>query len=145
MSSSDEIRRQLAAMRFALRRDARDAAVDARTLVDWRHHFRRHPWLYCSGAAVIGYLVVPRRPPPPQLQSASYRTAAPVEQRVGAASVHSENLAASLVKAAVATAATALVKRAITHLVDLGRTHFEESMAARREADMDQTESGSTP
>jgi hypothetical protein len=60
-SASEHLRREMAAARAALMRDARAAASDARTLADWRHHFRAHPWLFCAGAAAVGFLLVPKR------------------------------------------------------------------------------------
>jgi hypothetical protein len=60
-SAREHLRRELAAARAALSRDAHAAIDDAHTLADWRHHFRAHPWLWCGGAAVLGYLLVPRR------------------------------------------------------------------------------------
>ena len=58
-SNPDEIERQLAAVRSVLRRDVRDLVSEAQELVDWRHHFRAHPWLYCGGAAAVGFMLVP--------------------------------------------------------------------------------------
>jgi hypothetical protein len=60
-SESDELRNELAGARAALTRNAHAAAADAHTLVDWRFHFRAHPWLFCSGAAAVGFLLVPAR------------------------------------------------------------------------------------
>ncbi|MGD9724477.1 MAG: hypothetical protein AB7O59_24785 [Pirellulales bacterium] len=60
-SEPDELRHELAAARAALARDAQAAAADARTLADWRHHFRAHPWVWCGSAAALGYLIVPAR------------------------------------------------------------------------------------
>jgi hypothetical protein len=59
--SPDEIERQMAALRAAMRREARDVAESARTLADWRYHFRAHPFVFCAAAAALGYLLVPRR------------------------------------------------------------------------------------
>jgi len=58
---ADDLRRQLAAARASLSRDAQAVASDARTLVDWRHHLRAHPWLAVGGAAAVGFLLAPRR------------------------------------------------------------------------------------
>jgi hypothetical protein len=60
-SRPDEIRRRMAEARAALAHDAKAAVSDARTLVDWREHFRAHPWLFCGGAAALGFLLIPRR------------------------------------------------------------------------------------
>jgi len=56
----DDLERKMAAMRSALGDDVREFATRARTLVDWRNHFRAHPWLYCGAAATVGFLLVPR-------------------------------------------------------------------------------------
>jgi hypothetical protein len=56
----DDIQRQMIVMRSLLHEDAHTLAVDARRLVDWRHHFRAHPWAWCCGAAALGYLLVPK-------------------------------------------------------------------------------------
>jgi hypothetical protein len=60
-SASEHIRQEMAAAREALARDARAVASDARTLTDWRNHFRAHPWLFCGGAAALGFLLVPQK------------------------------------------------------------------------------------
>src|SRR5690348_14445396 len=59
-ASEDELRLQLAAVRASLAREARAVVSDARTLTDWRHHYRLHPWLFCAGAAAIGFVLAPR-------------------------------------------------------------------------------------
>jgi hypothetical protein len=57
----DEIRRRLAEVRAALAHDVQAAASDARTLADWREHFRAHPWLFCGAAAALGFFIIPRK------------------------------------------------------------------------------------
>ncbi len=38
-----------------------DVAASARSMVDWKHHVKTHPWA-CLGAAVtLGFLIVPKR------------------------------------------------------------------------------------
>ena len=64
VSPSDDIERQLATMRSVLHQDVRDLGTETRTLVDWRYHFRAHPWLYCGGAAALGFMLVPGRERP---------------------------------------------------------------------------------
>jgi hypothetical protein len=56
----EEIERQMAVLRSVLEHDVKELASEARTLTDWRHHFQRHPWLFCGAAAALGFLVVPR-------------------------------------------------------------------------------------
>ena len=60
-STSDDIEQQLATMRSVLHQDVRHLATEARTLVDWHYHFRAHPWIYCGGAAALGFMLVPGR------------------------------------------------------------------------------------
>jgi hypothetical protein len=56
----EDIERQMAEMRSALQQDVRVLATEARTLADWRTHFRAHPWLFCGIAAALGFMLVPR-------------------------------------------------------------------------------------
>src|SRR3954451_7323766 len=56
----EDIERQMAEMRSALQQDVRVLASEARTLADWRTHFRAHPWLFCGVAAALGVILVPR-------------------------------------------------------------------------------------
>jgi hypothetical protein len=74
---SSDLERQLAALRSALEEDtgglvdkARKLSDNARTLADWRHHFRRHPAAFCGAAAVLGFLLIPRRRETPRLGDA---------------------------------------------------------------------------
>lgn len=64
ISTSDDIERELAATRSVLHQDVRNLATEARTLVDWRYHFCAHSWLYCGGAAALGFMLVPGRKRP---------------------------------------------------------------------------------
>src|SRR6476659_2736536 len=57
----NDLENELAALRKSLAHDASAAGSDARTLTDWRYHFRAHPWLLCGGALCLGWLLVPRR------------------------------------------------------------------------------------
>ena len=57
----DDIEQSLARNRAALAHDVQSLVREVRTLADWRHHFRAHRWLYCSGAAAVGFMLVPRR------------------------------------------------------------------------------------
>jgi hypothetical protein len=115
----DELRRELAAARAALARDAHAAAADARTLADWRHHFRAHPWLCCAGAMAIGYWVVPAR--------ASRATAAtgPPEQAVAPAA------AKSLATTLLGLGATFLARQSLDYMMRHGLDWFDRHAASR--------------
>lgn len=92
----DDLQQQLAAARSALVNDMGVAVDSAKTLADWRHHFRAHPLVFCGAAVALGYLLVPRRRPAPlramawppdttsvspSMLTASMNTAGPVEDR----------------------------------------------------------------
>lgn len=64
MSTSDEakaIRSQMAQIRVDLGEEMEGIVGQARVLTDWRYYVRNYPWRCAAGAALLGYLVVPRR------------------------------------------------------------------------------------
>jgi short subunit dehydrogenase-like uncharacterized protein len=81
----DDLQQQLATARSALVNDMGGAVDSAKTLADWRQHFRAHPLVFCGAAAALGFLLVPRRRPaappmpvmpwPPESVSAAMNTA----------------------------------------------------------------------
>lgn len=58
---ADEIQRAMQSVRSSLGSDVQKLAQQVRETTDWRHHFRRHPWISLSAAAAAGYFLVPRR------------------------------------------------------------------------------------
>jgi hypothetical protein len=56
-----EIQRRMAQIRHELHDEVRQAVKGARSFTDWRSLVRRHPWPAVGAAAVVGYLVVPKR------------------------------------------------------------------------------------
>ncbi|HTI52037.1 MAG TPA: hypothetical protein VL475_13830 [Planctomycetaceae bacterium] len=56
-----DIKQQMRQVRMSMRVDVHELVKNARSLTDWRHHWRLHPWASCGAAAVLGFLVVPRR------------------------------------------------------------------------------------
>jgi hypothetical protein len=121
ISTSDDIERQLAEMRSVLDQDVRGLANQARTLVDWRCHFRSHPWLYCGGAAALGFMLVPRRQPPLKVE-ASIVTGIDGDKkfvvRTPAAVLPQE---VSFLKTALRLAATVLVRESLGYLMQRTR------------------------
>ncbi len=57
----NEIQRRMAQIRRELHEDVRGAVQGAQELTDWRSQVRKHPWLALGTAAVLGYLIVPKR------------------------------------------------------------------------------------
>ena len=58
---ADDIEEQLAAARANLTEDVRSATAKASALTDWRHHFQKHPCLFASVTAALGFVLTPRR------------------------------------------------------------------------------------
>lgn len=56
-----EIRNQMNEIRCQLGDEVEEFVDSARTLTDWKHYVRRHPWACMAGAAAIGFWVVPKR------------------------------------------------------------------------------------
>ncbi len=56
-----EIRKTMDSIRGQLDKDLGKVQTSARTLLDWHFYIRNYPWACLGGAALIGYLVVPRK------------------------------------------------------------------------------------
>ena len=55
------VRARMQQLRCEIDGDVEDMAASARTMVDWKHYVKAHPWV-CFGAAVaLGFLIVPKR------------------------------------------------------------------------------------
>jgi hypothetical protein len=76
----DDLQQRLTAARSALVNDMGGAVDSARTLADWRQHFRAHPLLFCGAAAALGFLLVPRRrrPAPSAFPAGSWPAQGPL-------------------------------------------------------------------
>jgi hypothetical protein len=62
-----EIQRRMAQIRRELHEDVQGALQGAQELTDWRSQVRNHPWMALGAAAVVGYMIVPRRQAPPAI------------------------------------------------------------------------------
>lgn len=116
-STPDEIEQQLAAIRSVLKRDVRDLVSEARELIDWRCHFRAHPWLYCGGAAALGFLLVPRGRRRLKVEAAVVDGASGDQPFVVRAPAAVVPQAESLLETALRFAATMLVKESLGYLM----------------------------
>jgi hypothetical protein len=56
-----QLQEQMHQVRMDLGEEVYDFVENARAMTDWRVHWRRHPWAFCTAAALAGYLVVPSR------------------------------------------------------------------------------------
>ncbi len=111
ISTSDDIERQLATMRSVLHQDVQNLATEARTLVDWRYHFRAHPWLYCGGAAALGFMLVPGR----------HRTPTSDDKNVALRPSDTAYWGGSFLKTMFTLAATTLVRESLGYLIQRSR------------------------
>src|SRR5207245_5945105 len=60
-TEAEELQRRMQEVRMNLGVEMHDLVENARTIADWRHYWRTHPWACCGAAAAIGFLVVPSR------------------------------------------------------------------------------------
>ena len=57
----DTVRERMQQLRCEIDEDVEDVSASARTMLDWKHYVKAHPWM-CFGAAVaLGFLIVPKR------------------------------------------------------------------------------------
>ena len=61
LDRATQIRRSMAYVRHELDEEASDIRESAQTLSDWHYYIKNYPWACVGAAAVIGYLVVPRK------------------------------------------------------------------------------------
>lgn len=59
--SADEIRRRMAELRRELSSDVREVGRSARVMTDWRFYVRRFPLATAAVAALVGYMLIPKR------------------------------------------------------------------------------------
>ena len=132
-------RQRLAAARSALVNDMGGAVDSAKTLADWRQHFRAHPLVFCGAAAAVGYLLVPRRRrPAPVMQW-------PPEAVAGMVPANAANTVEnrSVIKALLLMAATNLAKEAAGFAARRGQDWLRnqvQAMAAQRRSSVDPSE-----
>jgi len=61
----EEIRSQMRTIRRDLRDNVKEIVVGASQIFDWKSYVRSFPWTFVAAAAILGYLLVPRRKQPP--------------------------------------------------------------------------------
>ena len=58
---ADAVRARMKLIRREIDQDMEDIDQDMEDMADWRHYVRTYPWVCLGTAAVLGYLIVPRR------------------------------------------------------------------------------------
>jgi len=53
--------------------DVEQMVADARTLMDWRHHLKRHPMLFAAAGLALGYAFVPKKKEVVRLDASALR------------------------------------------------------------------------
>lgn len=61
-NGAKKVQRQMAQVREELTEDVQDLRTRVENLKDWRSFVRKHPWAVMAGAALVGYMLVPKRP-----------------------------------------------------------------------------------
>ncbi len=57
----DQLQERMHQVRRDLGEDVQGLIENTRAMTDWRLLWRKHPWVGCAAAAVLGYVVVPSR------------------------------------------------------------------------------------
>ena len=58
---ADAVRARMKLIRREIGQDMKDIDQDMEDMVDWKHYVRTYPWVCLGTAAVLGFLIVPRR------------------------------------------------------------------------------------
>jgi hypothetical protein len=123
---SNDLEQRLAALRSALEQNTEGVMDNARTLVDWRHHFRRHPALFCGAAAALGFALVPRRSPPLVASRNDESPGPEMRQPVQAAASAPQQSAGAVLASVVAQA---LARKAAEFVAERGSRFLAECLA----------------
>lgn len=59
----DAVRARMQGIRCDIDQDLEDVSASAHSMVDWKHYVETYPWVCLGAAAVLGYLIVPKRSP----------------------------------------------------------------------------------
>ncbi len=57
----DTVPARMQRIRCEIDQDLQDVSASARSMVDWKHYVKAHPWVCLGAAAVLGFLIVPKR------------------------------------------------------------------------------------
>lgn len=55
------VRARMQEIRCEVDQDLEDVSTSARSMVDWTHYVKAYPWVCLGTAAVLGFLIVPKR------------------------------------------------------------------------------------
>ena len=110
---AESVRARMQQLRCEIDGDMEDMSAHARTMLDWKHYVKTHPWV-CFGAAVaLGFLIVPKRP------KATPAVAATVIEPAATGHVvikSGPTITAGVIDAILATVANIAIQRATAYL-----------------------------
>ena len=58
---ADAVRERMQQLRCEIDGDMEDVSASARTMLDWKHYVKTHPWVCLGAVAALGFLIVPKR------------------------------------------------------------------------------------
>lgn len=59
---AESVRARMQQLRCEIDGDMEDVSTSARTMLDWKHYVKTHPWACLGAVAALGFLIVPKRP-----------------------------------------------------------------------------------
>jgi hypothetical protein len=65
------VRARMQGIRCDIDQGLEDVSASARNMVDWKHYVKTYPWVCLGTAAVLGFLIVPKRSTPHSAGSAT--------------------------------------------------------------------------
>ena len=110
---ADAVRARMRQLRCEIDGDVENMAAHARIMVDWKHYVKTYPWVCLGTAAVLGFLIVPKR------SSAICPDVATLTELAGSGHLvvkPASTAAQGLIDALLATVANIAVQRATAYL-----------------------------
>lgn len=101
----DTVGARMQGVRCDIDQDLEDVSASARSMVDWKHYVTAYPWVCLGAAAVLGFLIVPKRSTATNADAATPTEPAKTSQpAVNSAPTAAHGLAEALVVAVVSIA-----------------------------------------
>jgi hypothetical protein len=119
---ADTVRARMQGIRCEIDQDLEDVSASARSLVDWKHYVKAYPWVCLGTAAVLGFLIVPKRSTAvnadPATPTEPAKTAHPVVNSARAAARGLGNALVATVVSIVVREATAYLAQSVGRLLE---------------------------
>ncbi len=124
------VRQRMQGIRCDIDQGLEDVSANARNMVDWKHYVKTYPWVCLGTAAVLGFLIVPKRTRVtkgdlPSPTKAAQTSPSVVHSASGVTRGLVDALVAAVVGLAVREASTFLVQRAGSLLETQGHPRMQ--------------------